>query len=77
MYDGTAVIKYGSDMTNAEVTQLAGIGKYPHLLVSSSGLPSSQNAMKGDTEALVNFGSVPCGQVVEKWVDLHNLSPVS
>ena len=66
-------------MVNAEVTQLAGIGKYPHLLVSSRGKdPSSAAAQTtGEIEAVVNFGTVPIGEVAEKWVELHNMSPVS
>ena len=77
MYDANAIIKYGNEMTYAEVTQLAGIGKYPHLLVNSNELSNSAGQTKGDIEALVNFGLVPAGETVEKWVELHNLSPVS
>lgn len=51
-------------------------GKYPHLLVTSGGAPSQTKA-RGSVEALIDFGQVSVGQTVEKWVELHNLSPVS
>jgi hypothetical protein len=51
-------------------------GKYPHLLVSCSG-KKSKDLTADDTEAVVNFGKVVIGKTVEKWVDIHNLSPVS
>ena len=78
VYDGQAIIKYGPDFAKAEVTKLSGIGKYPHLLVVSSGSPppSSASYTSGENEALVSFGTIPAGQVAEKWVELHNLSPV-
>ena len=74
MYDAYALIKYGSD--KCEVTQLTGIGKYPHLLVSSNGIPSSSTHIAGSIEANINFGTVNIGKAAEKWVDIFNLSPV-
>lgn len=51
-------------------------GKYPHLLVQSSGAPVTPN-IRGEIEALINFGHVSVGHTVERWIELHNLSPVS
>ena len=51
-------------------------GKYPHLLVSASGKPCS-NLAHDNLEAVINFGPMPVGSKNTKWVELHNLSPVS
>lgn len=51
-------------------------GKYPHLLVSLTGRPASSLSHQ-NLEAVVHFGAIPVGSTATKWVELHNLSPVS
>ena len=72
VYEMLAVVRYGPNLSSTKTTQLEGIGKYPHLLVKSSGVPLS-----GETEATIKFGCVSVGQTVERWIELHNLSPVN
>lgn len=48
-------------------------GKYPHLLINTTNKKGKQ---KNSNEAEINFGSVPVGKMAEKWVEIHNLSPV-
>ena len=76
VYEADTVFKYGDDLLSAEITRFEGIGKYPHLLVSSSGIPSKSQT-RGEIEAIINFGTVAVGRTAEKWIELHNLSPVS
>ncbi|XP_071101269.1 cilia- and flagella-associated protein 65-like isoform X1 [Haliotis cracherodii] len=75
VYEAEALCKYGVDGTLSKVTKLRGIGKYPHLLVSSPGKPAS-NLNRDNLEAAVHFGKTPVGSGITKWVELHNLSPV-
>ena len=77
VYEALAVVKYGAGMAHAQVVKLEGIGKYPHILVSSSGATKQQQSTSGDIETIVSFGKVSVRQTAEKWVELHNLSPVS
>ncbi|XP_064646085.1 cilia- and flagella-associated protein 65-like isoform X2 [Lineus longissimus] len=76
VYEAEAICKYGLDYRQSSVTKFEGIGKYPHLLVSCSG-KKSKDLSAEDTEAVLNFGKVVIGKTVEKWVDIHNLSPVN
>jgi len=48
------------------------VGKYPHLTVASDGITINSPHF----ELLVDYGSVPVGQNVEKWIEVINLSPV-
>ena len=71
VYDANAIIKY--DKESYEITQLTGIGKYPHLFVASS----SSREGSSHVETVINFGSVHIGQTAEKWIELQNMSPVN
>ncbi|KAK7484650.1 hypothetical protein BaRGS_00024058, partial [Batillaria attramentaria] len=75
VYELEAVCRYGMNKSLKATVTLKGIGKYPHLLVSTSGKPSS-NLTRDNLEAIVSFGTVPVGSTNTKWVELHNLSPV-
>ena len=46
-------------------------GKYAHLAVTSPAHKSSQS------EVVLNFGSIPFGQTVDKFIEVANLSPVN
>ncbi|XP_013412505.1 cilia- and flagella-associated protein 65-like [Lingula anatina] len=76
VYVAEAVCKYGAEFTEAQGLKLNGIGKYPHLLVSSVGKPVEE-LNRDDKEAVAHFGEIPVGKSVEKFVELHNLSPVN
>lgn len=76
VYETFAVIKYGKDLAFSKLTKFEGIGKYPHLLVKSSCVPTSSFSA-GSTETLINFGTLSVGSSAEKWIELHNLAPVN
>ncbi|XP_074643169.1 cilia- and flagella-associated protein 65-like [Tubulanus polymorphus] len=76
VYHLSAVCNYGVEFSYSKTTTFEGIGKYPHLLVSSSG-KASLDLDHDKSEAIVSFGDIPIGHMTEKWVELHNLSPVN
>ncbi|XP_006820550.2 cilia- and flagella-associated protein 65-like [Saccoglossus kowalevskii] len=76
VYETTAVIKYGNDLSCYKTVKLEGIGKYPHLLVSSLG-KSPRTLENLNAEAVIEFGQVAIGRQTEKYIELHNLSPVN
>lgn len=51
-------------------------GKFPHLMAS---VPGSKETSKLtiDGEVELNFGEVPVQTSANKWIELHNVSPVS
>ena len=71
VYDCQAILKYGRG-DRYETVHLTGIGKYPHLIVTCGGTSAANHS----AETEINFGSVHIGKSSEKWIDLHNLSPV-
>ncbi|KAK7113832.1 cilia- and flagella-associated protein 65-like isoform X2 [Littorina saxatilis] len=75
VYELDAVCRFDMEKKQAVTVTMKGIGKYPHLLVSTNGKPSS-NLARDDLEAVINFGPMPVGSKNTKWVELHNLSPV-
>ncbi|XP_069108657.1 cilia- and flagella-associated protein 65-like isoform X1 [Argopecten irradians] len=75
VYQGEAVCLYGPDLSLGKVTKLEGIGKYPHILVSSPGKPAT-TLTRENLEAAVQFGPTPVGSTTQKWAELHNLAPV-
>ena len=52
------------------------VGKFPHIIVSASGKPSTALGRE-NLEAVIQFGPTAVGTTVQKMVELHNLSPVS
>ncbi|ELU10422.1 hypothetical protein CAPTEDRAFT_209666 [Capitella teleta] len=76
VYDGDIILKYGDDFLNTEIMHFEGVGKYPHLLVSSAGV-HSQKGEGRCPQSTVDFGVVPIGKTAERWIDLENLSPVN
>lgn len=74
-YELDAVCLYSNEKKQSVAVTMKGVGKYPHLLVSTTGKPSS-NLSHDSLEALVSFGCLPVGSKGIKWIDLHNLSPV-
>ncbi|KAK3591649.1 hypothetical protein CHS0354_040559 [Potamilus streckersoni] len=75
VYEADALCKYGTDGSLSETTVLYGIGKYPHILVSTPGQPSTA-LTKDNLEAVITFGQTQVGASVQKMVELHNLSMV-
>lgn len=75
VFEATAVCKYGEEGKEAKVTTLYGIGKYPHIIVSTPGKPSTA-LNKDNLEAVIQFGSTAVGTSVQKMVELHNLAAV-
>lgn len=76
VYVAEAVCSYGDKFVHSKTIKLEGIGKFPHLLVSSSGKDAKQ-LDRSNTEAVVDFGEIPVGKSIEKYVELHNLSAVN
>ncbi|XP_064598008.1 LOW QUALITY PROTEIN: cilia- and flagella-associated protein 65-like [Liolophura sinensis] len=76
VYDAVAYCRYGPDFSLQKAIKLYGIGKYPHILVSSPGSTTS-SLDQSNLEAVIQFDTIPIGHCEEKWVELHNLSPVS
>ncbi|CAH1790082.1 unnamed protein product [Owenia fusiformis] len=75
VYEADAICRYGNKYEERKSTRFEGIGKYPHLLVAASG-QSPATLTKEDQNPTLNFGTIPLGKSSEKWVELHNLSPV-
>jgi len=78
VYEVKAICKFGSDFRMKRPTAFYGIGKFPHLLISSSGgKPITENNKRlKSIETEVNFGCIPVASTVNHFVDLHNLSSV-
>lgn len=74
-YEALAVCKYGPEGEFTKTTTFEGVGKYPHIIVSSPGKPST-TLNKDILEAVMQFGPTPVGTTVQKMVELHNLSVV-
>jgi len=54
------------------------LGKFPHLVVSVSGSKtSSSTELTSKEEVVLNFGEVPVQSAANRWIELHNFSPVS
>ncbi|KAJ8320586.1 hypothetical protein KUTeg_002173 [Tegillarca granosa] len=75
VFQAEAVCRYGEEGSFGKVTNLEGIGKYPHILVSSPGKPASSLTQE-NLESVVSFGPTAVGATIQKVVELHNLSTV-
>ncbi|XP_052236731.1 cilia- and flagella-associated protein 65-like [Dreissena polymorpha] len=75
VYEATAVCSYGPEGCMSKTAIFIGIGKYPHIIVSSVGKPST-TLNKDNLEAVIQFGPTAVGTTVQKMVELHNLAPV-
>ncbi|XP_041119870.1 cilia- and flagella-associated protein 65 isoform X1 [Polyodon spathula] len=75
MYEDIATCLFGSEGKCQKNICLRGIAKYPHLLVSAAGY-LSQTSGQEDTQSVLDFGCVAVGSTVEKYIDIHNPSPV-
>ncbi|RXM95325.1 Coiled-coil domain-containing protein 108 [Acipenser ruthenus] len=75
MYEDIATCLFGSEGECQKNICLRGIAKYPHLLVSAAG-HLSQTSGQEDTQSVLDFGCVAVGSTVEKYIDIHNPSPV-
>ena len=51
-------------------------GKFPHLMASVPGSKET-SMLTSDGEVELNFGEVPVQASANKWIELHNVSPVS
>lgn len=53
-------------------------GKFPHLVASILGpKKTSSTEVTDKEEVILNFGEVPVQSTSSKWIELHNVSPVS
>ena len=54
-------------------------GKFPHLVasVSRQAKKTSSTELTSKDEVVLNFGEVPVQTTANKWIELHNFSPVS
>ena len=52
------------------------VGKFPHLMASVSGSRKTSE-LSNASEVILNFGEVPVQSTANKWIELHNFSPVS
>ncbi|KAL5005595.1 hypothetical protein ScPMuIL_016753 [Solemya velum] len=75
VHEAAAVCFYGPNKSQSKVTRLRGIGKYPHIIVSSPGQIATA-IDKDNLEAVAEFDQAEVNSQVQKWVELHNLSPV-
>ncbi|KAM4626898.1 cilia- and flagella-associated protein 65 [Discoglossus pictus] len=69
----TATCRFGLNDEYERKIRLSGIAKYPHLLVS---VPGEADGVPGDSQKVLQFGTVGVGMVVEKHIELLNLSVV-
>ncbi|KAE8581375.1 hypothetical protein XENTR_v10024768 [Xenopus tropicalis] len=70
VYDGMATCWFGVNEELQRSIRLTSIGKYPHLIVS---VPGSTGESDGPA---LHFGPVGVGTVVEKHIEIHNLTTV-
>ncbi|KAM7444065.1 hypothetical protein ABFA07_007249 [Porites harrisoni] len=78
VYEATAICTYcaGQKTPFTKHVRIEGIGKFPHLMAS---VPGSKETSKltSDGEVELNFGEVPVQTSANKWIELHNVSPVN
>ncbi|XP_069083229.1 cilia- and flagella-associated protein 65 [Pleurodeles waltl] len=74
VYDVMATCRFGDHDENEKSIQLSAIAKYPYLVVRPCGEEKDQ-AMEKNVE--LRFGPVAIGCVVERHIEVHNLSPVN
>ncbi|XP_053327812.1 cilia- and flagella-associated protein 65 [Spea bombifrons] len=65
-----AVCRFGVNEEYNKSIQLTSIAKYPHLVLRVAGAASEED------EPLLDFGSAGVGAVVEKHIEIHNVSAV-
>lgn len=54
------------------------LGKFPHLVASVPGMKkTSSTELTSKEEVVLNFGEVPVQSTANRWIELHNFSPVS
>ncbi|XP_073401523.1 cilia- and flagella-associated protein 65 isoform X2 [Dendrobates tinctorius] len=73
VYNATATCHFGEREEYKRIIQFNAIAKYPHLLVT---VPDISCEKKEDEGPLLDFGSVGVSTVVEKVIEIHNLSMV-
>ncbi|XP_067934870.1 cilia- and flagella-associated protein 65-like [Watersipora subatra] len=71
VYECQAKCLHGTNLDSISTTVLHGTGKYPQLLIASSGRPYERY-----TEATVDFGQTPIGTQVTKTVEIINMAKV-
>ncbi|XP_078535340.1 cilia- and flagella-associated protein 65 [Lissotriton helveticus] len=74
VYDVKATCRFGDHEEHEKSMQLSAIAKYPHLVVRPCEEEKDQEMQK-DVE--LRFGPVAIGCVVEKHIEVHNMSPVN
>ncbi|XP_069588849.1 cilia- and flagella-associated protein 65 isoform X1 [Ranitomeya imitator] len=73
VYNATATCHFGEREEYKRIIQFTAIAKYPHLLVT---VPDMSCEKKEEGGPLLDFGSVGVNTVVEKVIEIHNLSMV-
>ncbi|XP_069472961.1 cilia- and flagella-associated protein 65 [Ambystoma mexicanum] len=74
VYDIVAKCWFGDQEEHEKSIQLTAIAKYPHLLVRVFGEEENQ---PGQKELELCFGPTAIGCIVEKYIEVHNVSPVN
>ncbi|KAL9957579.1 hypothetical protein ACROYT_G034498 [Oculina patagonica] len=80
VYEATAVCTYSAGQKSpfTKHVRIEGIGKYPHLVASVSGpKKTSSTELSNKEEVILNFGEVPVQSTANRWIELHNFSPVN
>lgn len=78
VYEATALCTYsaGKKTPFTKHVRIEGIGKFPHLMASVSGSRKTSE-LTNASEVILNFGEVPVQSTANKWIELHNFSPVN
>ncbi|KAG9470536.1 hypothetical protein GDO78_017428 [Eleutherodactylus coqui] len=73
VYNTAATCHFGGQEEHKRIIQLTALAKYPHLLVT---VPEESSDKKEEEGPLLDFGSVAVSMVLEKIIEIHNLSMV-
>eukprot|EP00106_Octopus_bimaculoides_P000217 XP_014767659.1 PREDICTED: coiled-coil domain-containing protein 108-like isoform X2 [Octopus bimaculoides] len=73
-YEGELVCRYGTELKKWKILKAVAQGKYPHLKISATGLGLCYEESPEGTQANIDFGVIPIGQTVKKYITVENLS---
>uniref|UniRef100_A0A4W3JHL7 Cilia and flagella associated protein 65 n=1 Tax=Callorhinchus milii TaxID=7868 RepID=A0A4W3JHL7_CALMI len=76
VFDVIAVCQFGDAGQCKKYVKLEAIAKFPHLLLSVPG-ELSQTSGQEDTQSVLSFNHVAIRSTAEKYMEVHNFSPVS
>ncbi|XP_042192118.1 cilia- and flagella-associated protein 65 [Callorhinchus milii] len=75
VFDVIAVCQFGDAGQCKKYVKLEAIAKFPHLLLSVPG-ELSQTSGQEDTQSVLSFNHVAIRSTAEKYMEVHNFSPV-